>query len=79
LAGWGTRKDGGRPFPASRLAGGEGEVGGNKEEIEPHPLVLVARREMVGGGRSTADRVAAAEALVGNSAPVVDGRRGVAD
>ena len=79
MAGWGTRKDGGRPFPASRLAGGEGEVGGNEEEIEPHPLVLVARREMVGGGRSTADRVAAAEGLVGKGAPVVDGRRGVAD
>jgi len=74
LAGWGTRKDGGRPFPASRLAGGEGEVGGNEEEIKPHPLVLVARREMVGGGRSTADRVAAAEGLIGKGAPVVDGR-----
>ena len=34
---------------------------------------------MVGGGRSTADRVAAAEGLVGKGAPVVDGRRGVAD
>ena len=75
----GTGKDDGRPFPASRFAGGEGEVGGNEEEIEPHPLVLVVRREMVGGGRSTADRVAAAEGLVGKRAPVVDGRRGVAD
>ena len=75
----GTGKDGGRPFPASRFAGGEREVGGNEEEIEPHPLVLVARREMVGGGRSTTDRVAAAEGLVGKGAPVVDGRRGVAD
>ena len=56
------------------FSGGEGEVGGNEEEIEPHPLVLVARQEMVGGGRSTADRVAAAEGLVGNGAPVVDGR-----
>ena len=41
--------------------------------------MLVARREMVGGGRSTADRVAAAEGLVGKGALVVDGRRGVAD
>ena len=63
----------------SRLAGGEGEVGGNEEEIEPHHLVLVARRETVRGGRSTADRVAAAEGLIGKGAPVVDGRRGVAD
>ena len=47
----------------SRLASGEGEVGGNEEDIEPHPLVLVARLEMVGGGRSMADRVAAAEGL----------------
>ena len=58
----------------SRLASGEGEVGGNEEDIEPHPLVLVARREMVGGGRSTADRVAAVEGLIGKGAPVVDGR-----
>ena len=49
----------------ARLAGGEGEVGGNEEEIEPHPLVLVARREMVGGGRSIADRVAAEEGIDG--------------
>ena len=41
--------------------------------------MLVARQEMVGGGWSTADRVAAAEGLVGKGAPVVDGRRGVAD
>ena len=41
--------------------------------------MLVARREMVGGGRSTADRVAAAEGLVGKGAPVVDGRREVVD
>ena len=41
--------------------------------------MLVARREMVGGGRSTTDRVAAVEGLVGKGAPVVDGRRGVAD
>ena len=54
-------------------------LGGNEEEIEPHPLVLVARREMVGGGRSTADRVAATEGLIGKGALVVDGRRGVAD
>ena len=32
---------------------------------------------MVGGGRSTADRDAAAEALIGGDAPVVDGRREV--
>ena len=63
----------------SRLASGEGEVGGNEEDIEPHPLVPVARREMVRGGRSTTDRVAVAEGLVGKGAPVVDGRRGVAD
>ena len=49
----------------ARLAGGEGEVGGNEEKIEPHPLVLVARREMVGGGRSKADRVAVAEGIDG--------------
>ena len=41
--------------------------------------MLVARREMVRGGRSTADGVAAAEGLIGKGAPVVDGRRGVAD
>ena len=58
----------------ARLAGGEGEVGGNKEEIEPHPLVLVARREMVGGGWSTAYRVAAAEGIDGGGAPVGFGR-----
>ena len=58
----------------ARLAGGEGEVGGNEEEIEPHPLVLVARREMVGGGQSTADRVAAAEGPVNKGASVVDCR-----
>ena len=64
-------------IPAILVIGGEGEVGENKEETEPHPLVLVARREMVGGGRSMADRVAVAEGLVGKGAPVVDGRRGV--
>ena len=32
---------------------------------------------MAGGGRSTADRDAAAEALIGGDAPVVDGRREV--
>ena len=62
-------------IPAILVIGGEGQVGENKEETEPHPLVLVARREMVGGGRSTADRVAAGEELVGRSALVVDGRR----
>ena len=41
--------------------------------------MLVARREMVGGGRSMADRVAVAEGLVGKGAPMVDGRRGVAN
>ena len=33
-----------RPLPATRLAGGEGDVGGNGEEAEPHPLVYLARR-----------------------------------
>ena len=36
--------------------------------------MLVARREMVGGGRSTADRVAAAEGIDGGGAPVSSGR-----
>ena len=39
--------------------------------------VPLVREEMAGGGRSTADRDAAAEALVGGGAPVVDGRREV--
>ena len=77
MAGWGTRKDGGRPFPASRLAGGEGEVGGNEEEIEPHPLVLVARREMVGGGGSTEEGGRWRRRLVGGATPVGIGRREV--
>ena len=37
--------------------------------------VPLVREEMAGGGRSMADRDAAAEALVGGGAPVVDGRR----
>ena len=44
---------------------------------EANPWVLLGREEMAGGGRSTADRDAAAEALVGGGAPVVDGRREV--
>ena len=36
--------------------------------------VPLVREEMAGGGRSMADRDAAAEALVGGGAPVVDGR-----
>jgi len=40
--------------PARRLAGGEGKVGGNGKEVEPHLLVAFSRREMVGGGLATA-------------------------
>ena len=56
--------------PATPVTGGEGDVGELKEETEPHPLVPVARRERVGGGRSAVDSEAAAEALVGGGVPV---------
>jgi len=55
-----------RRIPATPVTGGEGDVGELKEETEPHPLVPVARRERVGGGRSAVDSEAAAEALVGD-------------
>ena len=47
-----------RPLPATRLAGGEGEFGGNGEEAEPHPLVYLARRERAreGGSAEVDDR-----------------------
>ena len=54
-----------RRIPATPVTGGEGDVGELKEETKPHPLVPVARRERVGGGRSAVDSEAAAEALVG--------------
>ena len=41
-----------RPLPATRLAGTEGDVGGNGEEAEPHPLVYLVRRERAGEGGS---------------------------
>ena len=41
-----------RPLPATRLAGGEGDVGGNGEEAEPHPVVYLARWERAGEGGS---------------------------
>ena len=41
-----------RPLPATRLAGGEGNVGENGEEAEPYPLVYLARRERAGEGGS---------------------------
>ena len=37
--------------------------------------VPLVREEMAGGGRSTADRDAVAEVLIGGGALVVDGRR----
>ena len=61
------------------VTGGEGEVGENGKEAEAKLWVPLVREEMAGGGRSMADRDAAAEVLIGGGAPVVDGRRGVAD
>ena len=54
-----------RRIPATPVTGGEGDVGELKEETEPHPLVPVARRERVGGGRAAVDSETAAKALVG--------------
>ena len=65
-----------RRIPATPVTGGEGDVGQLKEETEPHPLVPVARRERVGGGRSAVDSEAAEEALVGGGVPVGIGRGG---
>ena len=60
------------------VTGGEGDVGDNKEETEPQPLVYLARREMVGGGWSVEKEVRWWRRLVSEGAPVVDRRRGVA-
>ena len=65
-----------RRIPATPVTGGEGDVGELKEETEPHPLVPVACRKRVGGGRSAVDSEAAAEALVGGGVPVGIGRGG---
>ena len=54
-----------------------GRVGGNEEEVEPHPLVLVAQREMVGGGGSTEEGGRWRRKLVGGATPVGIGRREV--
>ena len=64
-----------RRIPATPVTGGEGNVGELKEETEPHPLVPVAHRRRVGGGRSAVDSEAAAEELVDGDAPVEIGRR----
>ena len=52
---WPVGKNRGRlhwPLAATRLASGEGDVGGNGEEAEPHPLVYLARWERAGEGGS---------------------------
>ena len=59
-----------RRIPATPVTGGEGDVRELKVETEPHPLVLVARRERVRGGRSAVDSEAAAEVLVGGVVPM---------
>ena len=59
-----------RRIPATPVTGGEGDVGELKEETEPHPLVPVARRERVGGGRSAVDGGPAAVCKGGDGAPV---------
>ena len=56
------------------VTGGEGDVGDNKEETEPHPLVYLARQEMIGGGRSAEKEVQRWRRLVGEGAPVVYSR-----
>ena len=38
------------------LAGGEGKVGENGEGLKPHLMVVLARREVDGGGGSTAEQ-----------------------
>ena len=42
-------------FPARRVAGGGGKVGEKDEGLEPHLWVVLARREVAGGGGATAD------------------------
>ena len=64
-----------RRIPATPVTGSEGGVGELEKENEPHPLVPVARRERVGGGRSAVDSDAAAEGLVDGDAPMEIGRR----
>ena len=52
---WPVGKNRGRlhwPLPATRQASDEGDVGGNGEEAEPHPLVYLVRRERAGEGGS---------------------------
>ena len=44
-----------RRFPAMGLAGGEGKVGEKGEGFTPHLMVVLARREVDGGGGSTAE------------------------
>ena len=39
-------------FPARRVAGGEGKVGEKGEGFTPHLMVVLARREVDGGGGS---------------------------
>ena len=41
-----------RWFPARRVAGRRGKVRGNGEEVEPHLMVVLARRERAGRGGS---------------------------
>ena len=41
-----------RRFPAMGLAGGEGKVGEKGEGFTPHLMVVLARREVDGGGGS---------------------------
>ena len=43
-------------FPARRVAGGEGKVGGKGEGFMPHLMVVLARREVDGGSGSTAEQ-----------------------
>ena len=45
-----------RRFPAMGLAGGEGKVGENGEGLMLHLMVVLAHREVDGGGGSTAEQ-----------------------
>ena len=64
-----------RPLPATRLAGGEGVVGGKRRGGRAAPPGVLGatgkgrRRRFRGGGRP------AAEGIDGEGAPVDDGRR----
>ena len=56
-----------RPKPMTAIAGGEGGVGGNREQAKADLRVYLERRVRVGGGRSAVDGGLAAVCKAGTA------------